>query len=132
MPGSGVWRPETGRPYVEGATASPALGAAAPHPALGAGDTVPAAGPGLGAATPPLPEPAGQGLPDLPRRVRQESLVDQLRNGAPLSAPPPDDLPARSPEETRSTMAAMQHGWERGRSVFDPSPDDQGRPSDGI
>jgi hypothetical protein len=64
--------------------------------------------------------------------VRQESLADQLRNAAPLSAPPPDDLPARSPEETRSTMAAMQHGWERGRSVFDPSPDDQGRPSDGI
>jgi hypothetical protein len=27
----------------------------------------------------------------------------------------------RSPEETRVTMSALQRGWERGRSVFDPS-----------
>jgi hypothetical protein len=27
----------------------------------------------------------------------------------------------RSPEETRVTMSAIQRGWERGRSVFDPS-----------
>ena len=27
----------------------------------------------------------------------------------------------RSPEETRATMSAIQRGWERGRSVFDPA-----------
>jgi hypothetical protein len=30
-----------------------------------------------------------------------------------------EDLWTRSPEETRSTMTAIQQGWERGRSVFD-------------
>ena len=30
-----------------------------------------------------------------------------------------EDFWTRSPEETRSTVAAIQRGWERGRSVFD-------------
>jgi anti-sigma regulatory factor (Ser/Thr protein kinase) len=73
----------------------------------------------------------------LPQRVRQASLAPQLREGparpAPsadlgiLSEPSPSERsserssPERSPEETRVTMSAIQRGWERGRSVFDPS-----------
>jgi len=71
----------------------------------------------------------------LPRRVRQASLAPQLRE-TPARPGPSADLgvlaepPAtgwsaaereRSPEETRVTMSAIQRGWERGRSVFDPS-----------
>jgi Nitrate and nitrite sensing len=72
----------------------------------------------------------------LPRRVRQASLAPQLREG-PARAGPSADLgilseppewqpsepaaPERSPEETRATMSAIQRGWERGRSVFDPA-----------
>ncbi len=59
----------------------------------------------------------------LPRRVRQASLAAQLRDPATEPEPAPaggsDDFWARSPEETRSTMTAIQQGWERGRSVFD-------------
>jgi hypothetical protein len=71
----------------------------------------------------------------LPRRVRQASLAPQLRETPArpgpsadlgvLAEPPPTDWSAaereRSPEETRVTMSAIQRGWERGRSVFDPS-----------
>ena len=63
----------------------------------------------------------------LPRRVRQASLAPQLRentvyrqatNGDPATAP--DATAERSPEEARSTITAIQQGWERGRSLFDP------------
>ena len=64
----------------------------------------------------------------LPRRVRQASLAPQLRentlpghpaaNGDPATAP--DTTAERSPEEARSTITAIQQGWERGRSLFDP------------
>jgi signal transduction histidine kinase len=61
----------------------------------------------------------GQG--GLPRRVRQASLAAQLRDATAEVAPvqPAEDLWTRSPEETRSTVTAIQQGWERGRSVFD-------------
>ncbi len=62
----------------------------------------------------------------LPRRVRQASLAPQLRDspagagavpgGRPDEAGMPGD---RSPEEARATIAAIQQGWQRGRSVFD-------------
>jgi hypothetical protein len=64
----------------------------------------------------------------LPRRVRQASLAPQLRentlygrpaaNGDPATAP--ETTAERSPEEARSTITAIQQGWERGRSLFDP------------
>src|SRR5215468_10158047 len=71
----------------------------------------------------------------LPRRVRQASLAPQLRETPARPGPSPDlgvlaeppatdwsaDERERSPEETRVTMSAIQRGWERGRSVFDPS-----------
>jgi hypothetical protein len=81
-------------------------------------------------------ESAGADLGDgLPRRVRQASLAPQLRETPArpgpsadlgvLAEPPPTEWSAaereRSPEETRVTMSAIQRGWERGRSVFDPS-----------
>jgi hypothetical protein len=71
----------------------------------------------------------------LPRRVRQASLAPQLREtparpgpspdlGA-LAEPPPTEWSGsereRSPEETRVAMSAIQRGWQRGRSVFDPA-----------
>jgi signal transduction histidine kinase len=76
--------------------------------------------------------------PGLPRRVRQASLAPQLRDTPARPAPSadlgmlPDPSPSewsppepssaeRSPEETRVAMSAIQRGWERGRSVFDPS-----------
>ena len=63
----------------------------------------------------------------LPRRVRQASLAPQLREatGFTQAAPEPDpastgaDPDSRSPEQTRSTVAAIQRGSERGRSLFE-------------
>jgi signal transduction histidine kinase len=92
----------------------------------------PADATGLGAAglTGAAPGPDGlSGLgfgdadgADLPRRIRQASLAPQLRDSPADAAPAPDlpdFLPAPAPEEARATMAAIQHGWQRGRSVFD-------------
>jgi anti-sigma regulatory factor (Ser/Thr protein kinase) len=63
------------------------------------------------------------GGPDLPKRVRQASLVPQLRNAPPAYPPLPGRFPdPRSPDEARATVSAIQHGWERGRSMFDPDP----------
>jgi hypothetical protein len=64
----------------------------------------------------------------LPRRVRQASLAPQLRentlHGRPAAngdaAAAPGIVAERSPEEARSTITAIQQGWERGRSLFDP------------
>jgi len=97
----------------------------------------PDGGNGPGGAIPATAEgTAGTDLEDgLPRRVRQASLAPQLREGPArpgpsadlgvLAEPPPTEWSAaereRSPEETRVTMSAIQRGWERGRSVFDPS-----------
>lgn len=83
--------------------------------------------PGWPGADQPVTGPAvtdgGEG-PLLPRRVRQASLVPQLREGLmPLSSPPADTRPdPQSPEATRATMSAIQQGWERGRSAVEPSP----------
>jgi anti-sigma regulatory factor (Ser/Thr protein kinase) len=64
----------------------------------------------------------------LPRRVRQASLAPQLRentlygraatNGEDTASS--GTVEERSPEEARSTITAIQQGWERGRSLFDP------------
>ncbi|HEV2375013.1 MAG TPA: nitrate- and nitrite sensing domain-containing protein [Streptosporangiaceae bacterium] len=66
----------------------------------------------------------GDGVEELPRRVRQASLAPQLRRETPLMpAPPspPGSAPPRSPEQARAAMSAIQQGWERGRSVFEPT-----------
>ncbi len=60
--------------------------------------------------------------PVLPRRVRQASLVPQLREAPPAYPPLPGKFPGpRSPEDARATVSAIQHGWERGRGVPDPA-----------
>lgn len=59
--------------------------------------------------------PPGQPDGELPVRVRQESLAPQLRDrDATDSGTFP--VPPGSAEALRSTMSAMQRGWERGRS----------------
>jgi len=96
-------------------------------------------------------ETAGTDLLDesgLPRRVRQASLAPQLRDSparpgpsadlgilsepAPASDLSPSGAAAaeRTPEETRATMSAIQRGWERGRSVFDPADGNGGSGAD--
>ena len=94
-------------------------------------------GNGPGSVIPGTADPAAGGMDEtgLPRRVRQASLAPQLRNSPSRSAPSADlgmfsdpapsdqPLPERSPEETRVTMSAIQRGWQRGRSVFDPAGD---------
>jgi hypothetical protein len=60
----------------------------------------------------------------LPRRVRQASLVPQLRNPPPAYPPLPGRYgDPRPPDEARATVSAIQHGWERGRSMFGPAPE---------
>jgi hypothetical protein len=54
--------------------------------------------------------------------VRQASLVPQLRNAPPAYPPLPGRYgDPRPPDEARATVSAIQHGWERGRSMFDPA-----------
>ncbi|MDJ0381099.1 nitrate- and nitrite sensing domain-containing protein [Streptomyces sp. G-G2] len=75
----------------------------------------------------PEPEPVLAGVTELPRRVRQASLVPQLREApaaraatAPRSARTPQDPPGRSPEEARERMAAYRAGWARGAQDATP------------
>ena len=96
------------------------------------------------AGWPPAAEPVHAGTPEhhdldhgdagfadpdsLPRRVRQASLAPQLRENTLYARPSANGDSAaaegaadeRSPEEARSTITAIQRGWERGRSLFDP------------
>ncbi len=76
-----------------------------------------------GSLTPDPASTADLGELDLPRRVRQASMAPQLRDSATApgaqqgEAGQPGD--SRSPEETRAAVAAIQRGWQRGRSLFD-------------
>ncbi|MEU0563775.1 nitrate- and nitrite sensing domain-containing protein [Nonomuraea sp. NPDC005983] len=51
----------------------------------------------------------------LPRRVRQASLPEQLKQ-VPPTEPPVED---RSPEQTRALLSSLQSGWQRGRQDSD-------------
>ena len=126
---------ETGTGREPAATVPAATATARPEAAVPAvRDPADTADLGTGSfARPGLPEPelrlgaggfgdTGQdiGSAGLPRRTRQASLASQLRETAAESAPgSSDDFWTRSPEDTRSTLSAIQRGWERGRSVFD-------------
>src|SRR5258708_6524413 len=100
---AGAGRPAPGLPSLEAAPPAPA---AAPPPAGGAG-----AGEGGGGGRNP---PAGGGRAGGGRQL----------GGPPRASPPlPGRFPdPRSPDEARATVSAIQHGSERGRSVFDPAP----------
>ncbi|MCX4985568.1 nitrate- and nitrite sensing domain-containing protein [Streptomyces sp. NBC_00572] len=64
--------------------------------------------------------PAGRGGAlegELPRRVRQASLVPQLREApaaAPVFVPAAPETDARTPEVVRDRMTAYRDGWQRG------------------
>jgi signal transduction histidine kinase len=103
------------------------------------------AGQAIGSATEIVPDAAGSapqaiGENGLPVRVRQASLAPELREGdgaggetldpapgTPAVGPGerPSGAPAADPasaEAVRSTMSAMQRGWELGRSAAAESP----------
>ncbi len=103
------------------------------------------AGQAIGGVTEILPDagassPHAVGENGLPVRVRQASLAPELReiggaggevpdSGTPAADPQerPSGTPgtgAASAEAARSTMSAMQRGWELGRSVAAESPDE--------
>jgi signal transduction histidine kinase len=120
--GFGGGPPGTGAPTSGGLSGRDSAGAGLGGDLAGAGLGGDLAGAGLGG------DLAGAGLggdldgEGLPRRVRQANLAPQLRGAAEdaATAPVGEDFWGRSPEETRSTMTAIQQGWERGRSVFEP------------
>ncbi|MFL6051544.1 MAG: nitrate- and nitrite sensing domain-containing protein [Actinoallomurus sp.] len=78
----------------------------------------------------PVPDWAGEDIqtpydgwtdddaPELPRRVRQANLAPQLRKESPRPESAGDPT-TRPPEETRSLMASLQRGWQRGRQAPD-------------
>ncbi|MCH0543200.1 nitrate- and nitrite sensing domain-containing protein [Streptomyces sp. MUM 203J] len=87
------------------------------------------------AAARPAPDPDQDTLTlhGLPRRVRQASLVPQLRKqdgrpAAPRPAAPQQDT-ERDAEEVRLRMSAMQRGWQRARREDAPgtTPEGNGR-----
>lgn len=141
----GAWSVEPAAPAETDAT-SPGFGyPAAPELSPSArAATSPSAGLLGSGVTGTEPETASPGRDDfeadgdpgdaelLPRRIRQANLVPQLRDDT-LAAPvgPAMDAAAdetgdgRSPDEIRATMSAIQQGWQKGRSVFDPP--DRGR-----
>ncbi|MFE5512490.1 nitrate- and nitrite sensing domain-containing protein [Streptomyces sp. NPDC056529] len=76
----------------------------------------PAHGPGA-SDTPRAPRASVGPDGELPRRVRQASLVPQLREAPaqePVSAPAAPGTDARTPQRVRERMTAYQDGWRRG------------------
>ncbi|WP_405982009.1 nitrate- and nitrite sensing domain-containing protein [Streptomyces sp. NBC_00158] len=81
----------------------------------------------------PAPEPAAQAasVTELPRRVRQASLVPQLREApdaarGPAGARPPAAPADRTPEQARDRMAAYRAGWARGSQDDSPHAGSEG------
>ncbi|KIF07489.1 hypothetical protein PL81_01620, partial [Streptomyces sp. RSD-27] len=64
------------------------------------------------------------------RRVRQASLVPQLREAPAVPPPawegPPAGPPGRSPEQVRDRMAAYRAGWARGARDDSPHAGSEG------
>ncbi|MET9855493.1 nitrate- and nitrite sensing domain-containing protein [Streptomyces sp. NPDC006450] len=84
-----------------------------PAPAVTAAPSGPSA-----ASGPSAPSGPAASVTELPRRVRQASLVPQLRE-APAPKPPAgvrgaEEPRGRSPEQARERMAAYRAGWVRG------------------
>ncbi|MFB7919132.1 nitrate- and nitrite sensing domain-containing protein [Streptomyces sp. NPDC056061] len=69
---------------------------------------------------PTAPSPPRETVGGLPRRIRQASLVPQLREvtggrDADSARGGPDQDVERDADEVRSRMASLQRGWQRGR-----------------
>ncbi|OKI71371.1 sensor histidine kinase [Streptomyces sp. MJM1172] len=91
-------------------------------------------------AEPPEPRPApvaalrprGGAAPvtELPRRVRQASLVPQLRETPapkePAGSRAPEDPSGRSPEQARDRLTAYRAGWARGSQDTSPHAGSEG------
>ncbi|MGW6818210.1 nitrate- and nitrite sensing domain-containing protein [Streptomyces sp. NPDC055005] len=121
-----VTEPERDEPAPDSATEprEPRPAAVAPLRPRGPGGTAartraPAAGP-AGPAS----------VTELPRRVRQASLVPQLREVPepedPADAGPSGAPPDRSPEQARDRMAAYRAGWARGTGENSPHAGSEG------
>ncbi|MCX5314395.1 nitrate- and nitrite sensing domain-containing protein [Streptomyces sp. NBC_00154] len=94
------------RPPTESVASASAPAAATPSAVPSSRSTGPSSNPGT--------------VDGLPRRIRQASLVPQLREGSggrasePARTEPAEDI-ERDAEEVRNRMASMQRGWQRGR-----------------
>jgi signal transduction histidine kinase len=68
----------------------------------------------------PRSEEVPGGEPDdfkgLPRRVRQANLAPQLRSSRDKSGPGVPQAAAPDPADLRTTLSAMQRGWQQGRA----------------
>ncbi|MFE9465984.1 nitrate- and nitrite sensing domain-containing protein [Streptomyces virginiae] len=115
------------------ARATPARGAdpsaaEEPHPAPVAPLRPRAAG-GAGTRT-EAAAPSSASVTELPRRVRQASLVPQLREAPTPQGPTgvrlPEEPPGRSPEQARDRMAAYRAGWARGAEENSPHAGSEG------
>ncbi|MCJ1676025.1 nitrate- and nitrite sensing domain-containing protein [Streptomyces sp. APSN-46.1] len=114
-------------PAVPNGSTSPAVpngstGLAGPHGSIRPADPLDSTGPAAARADASVTE--------LPRRVRQASLVPQLREApapkAPAGARPPEDPPDRTPEQARDRMAAYRAGWVRGSRENSPHAGSEG------
>ncbi|MEV6950702.1 ATP-binding protein [Streptomyces sp. NPDC051183] len=78
---------------------------------------------------------ASASVTELPRRVRQASLVPQLREApapkAPAGSRLAEDPPGRSPEQARERMAAYRAGWARGAQENSPNARSEGEEEGG-
>ncbi|GAA4871344.1 ATP-binding protein [Kitasatospora terrestris] len=118
----GAAEPVSAPPAVPVPVPGPRTVAAAPRPAAAPAPLPPPAAdpdPVPAAPAPATPAPAPAVPPsdeeELPRRVRQASLVPQLREapaGPPASAA--GGPAGRDPEAARAAMSAFQRGWARG------------------
>ncbi|WP_030198549.1 nitrate- and nitrite sensing domain-containing protein [Streptomyces sp. NRRL S-87] len=102
-------RPGPAAPAGRGAESRPVAEDPPPAPVTALRQRVPAA---------PAPRTAAGTVTGLPRRVRQASLVPQLREVAPPEAAAgtraPEDPSGLTPEQARDRMAAYRAGWARG------------------
>ncbi|MFE9630935.1 nitrate- and nitrite sensing domain-containing protein [Streptomyces sp. NPDC006463] len=108
---------------------TPAAGEPRPAPVAALRPRVPGGALTRTQVSPPPAAPAAS-VTELPRRVRQASLVPQLRE-TPAPKPPadaglPEDPPGRSPEQARDRMAAYRAGWVRGAQENSPHAGSEG------
>ncbi|MFI1653501.1 nitrate- and nitrite sensing domain-containing protein [Streptomyces sp. NPDC020472] len=117
-------RPQpSARPTVVPAPSSSAPASSAPTPVSASAEVTELRRRGPSVPTPPAERPPAAPADradtegELPRRVRQASLVPQLREApapTPVPAPVAPGTDARTPEQVRDRMAAYRDGWQRG------------------